>query len=192
MAALDLPDTSLVADDAVEPAPAARGQVAQLFRTHARRVQEFLTYRLKNQDDAQDATQDVFLRLWRHEADGSLRKTATESTNYMYSATQSVAIDIDRQRQRRGQRTDGNADLDALPAAGAGPDETSDWRNAAACFVDGVQALPEMTRRVAVLFHFKGQDYDEIAAQLGVSRRTVERHVTRGLARLRERMKDYL
>lgn len=163
--------------------------VVGLFRNHARRVQNFLAFRLRDATEAQDVAQDVFLKLWRQEARGTLRD---EATNYMYSATQSAAIDSDRHRAYVGRDRNNDVDVDAVVQAQPSAEDVLHWRKGMARFVDSVKSLPEATKKVFVLFHFKGLGYDEIAAELGCSRRTVERHIAAGLAHCREQMKDYL
>src|ERR1043165_7130082 len=90
-------------DDAQQPEQRSAREpsiVVDLFKAHARRVQNFLAFRLRDPVEAQDVAQDVFLKLWRHESEGRLRD---EATNYMYSPTQSAAIDSDRHREFLGR-----------------------------------------------------------------------------------------
>lgn len=163
--------------------------VVGLFKEHARRVQRFLSFRLRNAEDGREATQEVFLRLWRHEQSGSLREAAT---NYMYSATQSIAADVMRHRGRRpvDRLTDESPDAIAAPAPSQ--EDVIYWRRAMARFIAILKTLPETTRQVVVLHHVKDMNYDEIAAELGISRRTVERHIARAVSHCRARMRDYL
>ena len=163
--------------------------VVGLFKTHARRVQSFLSFRLRDSAEGEDATQDVFLKLWRQERQGTLRD---EATNYMYSATQSAIIDVERHRAYVEHDRVPGIDVDGVAEPQPAAEDVLHWRKALVQFVDSVKALPETTRRVFVLYHFKGLGYDEIARELGVSRRTVERHIAAGLAQCRERLKDYL
>ncbi len=177
----------LLADE--ESRPPNASIVVGLFKTHAKRVQSFLAFRLRDSTEAQDATQDVFLKLWRQERQATLRD---EATNYMYSATQSAIIDTERHRAYVGRERAPDVDVDDVVPAQPGVDEVLHWRKAFARFVDSVKALPETTRKVFVLYHFKGMGYDEIGRELGVSRRTVERHIAAGLTHCREELKDYL
>jgi RNA polymerase sigma-70 factor (ECF subfamily) len=163
--------------------------VVDLFKQHSRRVQSFLSYRLRDSTEAQDVSQEVFLKLWRHEAQGKLRDDAT---NYMYSATQSAAIDSNRHRVYVSRDRANDVDIDLLPQTLPSPEEVLHWRKGMSVFVDGIKSLPEPIKKVFVLFHLKGLGYDEIATELGCSRRTVERHIAAGLAHCREKMKDYL
>src|SRR5687767_10939897 len=71
--------------------------VVDLFKTHAGKIRRYLSWRLKSAEDAKDATQEVFLKLWRHEREGTLRD---EAAGYMRAATGSAAIDLERWRAR--------------------------------------------------------------------------------------------
>src|SRR5260221_4727238 len=163
--------------------------VVGLFKTHAKRVQSFLSFRLRDSAEGEDAAQDVFLKLWRQERQATLRD---EATNYMYAATQSAIIDVERHRAYVEHDRVPGVDVDGVAQPQPAAEEVLHWRKALAQFVDSVKALPETTRNVFLLYHFKGLGYDEIARELGVSRRTVERHIAAGLAQCRERLKDYL
>jgi RNA polymerase sigma-70 factor (ECF subfamily) len=171
------------------PAPKDESIVVDLFRTHSKRVQNFLRFRLRDVADAEDAAQDVFLKLLRRERQGALR---VEAKNYMYAATQSEVIDVERHRGRVERDHNRDVDVESIAQPRSDPEELLHWRNAMACFVDSIKALPETSKKVFVLYHFKGMGYDEIAIELGCSRRTVERHIAAGLVACRERMKDYL
>src|SRR5437588_11663190 len=94
--AIDLADPMQPAANET-PAAASASIVSGLFKSQAKKVRNFLTFRLKSSDDADDATQDVFLKLWRHEKSGNLRE---EATAYMFSAAYSVATDLERHRSR--------------------------------------------------------------------------------------------
>jgi RNA polymerase sigma factor (sigma-70 family) len=177
---LELPSSSPGSDPPI---------VVRLFKTHARRVQRFLSFRLRDSEDGHEATQEVFLRLWRHEQAGTLRAKAT---NYMYSATQSIAADVERHRARHPAEQHSDDDLDTFATAAPDQDDVIYWRRAMARFVDILKTLPETTRQVLMLYHLKEMDYDEIAAELGISHRTVERHMARAVSHCRARMRDYL
>jgi RNA polymerase sigma factor (sigma-70 family) len=163
--------------------------VGELFNGHAKRVRRFLGFRLRNHEDAQDATQDIFLRLWKYERQGTLRD---EARNYMLSATHSVAIDVERHRAHIGQEHSADAEPDSIARPGPSQDDILHWRKAMEAFVDIINVLPEVTRDVFVLYHFQNMGYDEVAKHLGVSRRTVERHLATALALCRKDMERYL
>ena len=188
--AFDYPVEDGAAVDVTSPPREAEPSiVVRLFREHARHVQRFLSFRLRDSEDGREASQEVFLKLWRHERSGTLRD---EATNYMYSATRSIAADVERHRSRHPETSLPPEALPETVAPTPGPEDVLYWRRAMERFVHILQGLPEVTRQVLVLYHVNEMDYDQIAERLGISRRTVERHVARAVAQCRRRMRDYL
>ena len=163
--------------------------IGGLFRTQAGKMRRYLAYRLRSVEDAKDATQDVFLKLWRQERAGQLRP---EALAYMYSASHTVAIDSERRRHYHEHDRLPEVDPDTMPADACNLEERQYWRGAIARLVDNLQTLPELTRKVFVLHHFDALDYSQIAAELGVSLRTVERHIALATREMRRSMKEYL
>ena len=179
--------------DMVETAPASGETtvsiVSSLFRGQAKKVKNFLAFRLKSVDDAEDATQEVFLKLWRHEKAGHLRE---EATAYMFSAAYSMATDVERHRARHDHEPLGELDTELVAEERPAIEDQRHWRDALAHLVSELKRLPESHRKAFVLHHFKGLTYEQIAKKLGVSCRTIERHMVEAHKELEVRMKDYL
>ncbi|WP_186453878.1 RNA polymerase sigma factor [Denitratisoma sp. DHT3] len=179
---------------ALEPATRAGfgGIVAELAATHGRRLQRILRRKLQNPEDAQDAAQEVFLKLWKREREGALR---AEADAYLHTAANSVVIDL--HRRRKAHAADRHLELDTLddadlPAAVGGADESAYWREGLALLVDSIGKLPELTQQVFILYHFNGMDHNEIARRLGVSLRSVERHMAHALRHCKDCLGDFL
>ena len=188
--ALDLSSEDIAELEGPETQSAAAPSIVdRLFREHAKRVQRFMGFRLRDREDGQEASQEVFLKLWRHETRGNLREDAR---SYMYSATRSAVIDLERSRASRGADGQEAADCDAFGDATPAQEEILHWRRAMQSFVSIVMDLPELTKQAFLLHYFSDLNYDQIAAKLHVSRRSVERHVARAMAHCRKRMRDYL
>ena len=163
--------------------------VVDLFRRHATRVHRSLTFRLRNPEDAQDAAQEVFLKLWRQERDGNLRDQATA---YLNSAASSMATDFARRHALHVTDRLEDVDVDEVPAVGATSEDRQHWRDAMALFVESVENLPEVTRDVFLLHHMKGLTYPAIAKRLGISVRTTERHIAQAVTTLERKLRNYL
>lgn len=56
---------------------------------------------------------------------------------------------------------------------------------------DALATLPPKNREVFELRFYGGLKHREIAEKMGISERTVETHITKGLKRLRETLKDF-
>ncbi|RIH64638.1 RNA polymerase sigma-70 factor [Mariniphaga sediminis] len=57
---------------------------------------------------------------------------------------------------------------------------------------DTLSSLPEKTRQVFEMSRFEGKPYKEIAADLGISVKGIEYHISRAVGELRVALKDYL
>lgn len=55
-----------------------------------------------------------------------------------------------------------------------------------------IESLPAQCKQVFSMSRFEGKKYQEIADELGISKKAVEAHVSKALKVLREELKDYL
>jgi RNA polymerase sigma-70 factor, ECF subfamily len=153
-----------------------------VVEAHSGRVYR-LAYRLTgNRHDAEDLTQEVFVRVFR-----SLSSyTPGTFEGWLHRITTNLFLDQVRRKQRI--RFDALADdaADRLPGREPGPAEAFD----AAHFDDDVQhaldaLLPEF-RAAVVLADIEGLTYEEISATLGVKLGTVRSRIHRGRSQLRK------
>lgn len=171
-----------------DSSPRHDGIVSRLFKQQAKKVRHFLAFRLRSAEDAEDAAQEVFLRLWRHEQGGTLRD---EATSYMFSAAYSIATDTERSRKHDHEHF-WEDEVESIPMGQPSVEDECHWRGAVARLVCELEELSMMQRRVFVLHHFRDLTYVQIAKRLGVSVRTVERNLILAHRELKKHIKDYL
>jgi RNA polymerase sigma factor (sigma-70 family) len=157
----------------------------EVVREHSARVYR-LAYRLTgNQHDAEDLTQDVFIRVFRS-LDGY---TPGTFEGWLHRITTNLFLD----RMRRAARIRFEAlpeDAERLPGRDAGPE--------AAVLADlfdpdierALAALPPDFRAAVVLCDVEQLSYEEIAATLGIKLGTVRSRISRGRAMLRAALVD--
>lgn len=172
------------------PAPAASENSAEsewtpptweeLVREHSPRVYR-LAYRLTgNQHDAEDLTQDVFIKVFR-----SLH-TFTPGTfeGWLHRITTNQFLDQARRRQR--VRIDPIADAGEREAGVLGqPDTTLDDAGLAPDVARALAALSPEQRVAVVLCDVEGLSYEEVARVLDVKGGTVRSRIHRGRAAMR-------
>ena len=152
-------------------------------REHSARVYR-LAYRLTgNPHDAEDLTQEVFVRVFR-----SL-STYTPGTfeGWLHRITTNLFLDQARRKQRI--RFDALADdaAERLPEPRAPPDAgASTTHTSTPTCRQALDALPPEFRAAVVLCDIEGLSYEEIAATLGVKLGTVRSRIHRGRAQLRK------
>src|SRR6266705_3502610 len=152
-----------------------------VVRDHSARVYR-LAYRLTgNSHDAEDLTQEVFVRVFR-----SLSSyTPGTFEGWLHRITTNLFLDSARRKQRI--RFEGLADEMVHRLAGSEPTPAQAFDDSH--LDDDVQAalkaLPPEYRAAVVLCDIEGFSYEEIAATLGVKLGTVRSRIHRGRAQLR-------
>lgn len=153
----------------------------QIVREHSARVYR-LAYRLSgNQHDAEDLTQETFIRVFRSLA--SYKPGTFEG--WMHRITTNLFLDMVRRRQRI--RFDHLSDeAERLPGTHADPVISYDHNNVDADVQAALADLPPDFRAAVVLCDIEGLSYEEIAATLGIKLGTVRSRIHRGRLQLRE------
>src|SRR5699024_3244284 len=155
----------------------------ELVREHADRVYR-LAYRLSgNAHDAEDLTQDTFIRVFR-----SLSKyQAGTFEGWLHRITTNLFLDMVRRRAR--------IRMEALPedterVVGDAPDPEQIYQDTRLDpdLQAGLDGLNPDYRAAIVLCDIEGLSYEEIATTLGVKLGTVRSRIHRGRQALREHL----
>ncbi|MEM6545537.1 MAG: sigma-70 family RNA polymerase sigma factor [Pseudomonadota bacterium] len=136
-------------------------------------------------DTVEDIVQETYVKLCQ-QGDG---KDIRYPRAYFYRAVKNLALDHVLRFDQRF--TDSLESATNLPA---GHDQTftdAVTHEQFGHLCDAVRRLPLQCRRVFVLKKVYNYSQKEIAAELGISEKTVEKHVALGLARCRDYMERY-
>ena len=152
-----------------------------LVRQHSSRVYR-LAYRLTgNQHDAEDLTQEVFVRVFR-----SLPSyTPGTFEGWLHRITTNLFLDMARRRQRIRFEGLGDQAVGLLRDDEPTPAQVFDARHLDTDVQQALEALAPEYRAAVVLCDIEGLSYEEIAATLGVKLGTVRSRIHRGRAQLR-------
>ena len=141
---------------------------------------------LADHAEAEDAVQEIFVRLWRtaERYDPSRAKLVT----WVMLISKRHAID----RLRRKQVRPNNLSLEGDPkdrrggsAPGVLPEERDERRQ---ILIDRIQELPALQQEVLTRAYLQGFTLREVAEQLDAPLGTVKSALSRGLSRLRDRL----
>ncbi len=143
---------------------------------------------LGNHADAEDASQEAFLKAFR--AIATYRDQASFST-WLYRITRNACIDLVRQRSRRPtvsidaeiEEEDGAVGIQVVDDAPL-QDETAASNWSAEKVRAAIGTLPEGFRTVILLRDIEGLSYQEVARVLGVREGTVKSRLARARAAL--------
>lgn len=155
------------------------------FREHYEPLTRYAHSILKNQEEAEDAVQRLFVKFWekRFELEvGNVRA-------YLYRATYNTCLNqVKSTRQSRYHVSDSDA---VIPAS----DEASDGilrEELQAQIAEAMESLPEKCRQVFHLSRFEEKSYKEISEELNISVKTVENHIAKALKIMRTELAEYL
>jgi RNA polymerase sigma-70 factor (ECF subfamily) len=155
----------------------------ELVRQHADRVYR-LAYRLSgNQHDAEDLTQETFIRVFR-----SVQNYQPGTfEGWLHRITTNLFLDMVRRRGRIRMEALPE-DYDRVPADEPNPEEIYHDSRLGPDLQAALDSLPPEFRAAVVLCDIEGLSYEEIGATLGVKLGTVRSRIHRG----RQALRDYL
>lgn len=170
-------DDALVARYAAGDQEAARLLVAR----HAPRVLALARRMLGDQAEAEDVTQEAFLRLWRQAPDW--RPGVASAGTWLHRVAANLCVDHLRRRRRLSGDDPPEIEDDTPSAAErmADADRSAALRGA-------LDELPDRQRAAIVLRHYGEMANPEIAERLGVSVEAVESLLARGRRALARRL----
>ena len=187
------PPTDIDALDAADMARLAAGHDAalnDLMARHAEKLFHYLTRCLQNQDDAADAAQESFVRVYQNRAKFDPRQ---KFSTWLYAIASNLVKDRYRYQARHPQ-----VSIDAqneqttaswrenLPAQNPTPSERFQIEERADAVRRAVAALPEELRTPLILAEYEERSQAEIGEILGCTAKAVETRIYRARQLLRK------
>ena len=158
--------------------PARADAVAGLFRAHHRRLVGLASLLCDDQATAEDVVQEAFAGLYR-------RWWQLRDPHSAVAYLNKAVVNGGRDHLRRGRRADASIlRMVPQPESRASAEQDVVVRDEADRLWQAIRLLPPRQRQVLVLRYYLDQSEAEIADALAVSRGSVKRHASRGLAAL--------
>lgn len=155
--------------------------LAELAKRHYRLVAGIAYRMLGRADAAEDAAQDVFVKLAGNRAGFAGRASFK---TWLTRIVLNLCIDYRRRNRDPRPLSEEIPDRDrSLPAA-------SDQRYVSARIEYAISQLPERQRTALILHRYDNQSYKQIAAATGWSESAVESLIMRAYATLRDELRD--
>lgn len=137
-------------------------------------------------EDAENVVQDIMLWLWQNHTSLSIESSIQ---TYLFTATKNRCMTLINRGLLR-QRI-----INTLHKAASEQFETPDFYAINELVIKmeiALEQLPESFREAFILNRFHNKSYKEIAAEMGVSQKTVEYRISQAIKLLRVHLKDYL
>lgn len=162
-------------------------QLGSLFRTERDRLVRRVRHVVRCRTDAEDLVQDIFLNVLRRKDP----LVVQSPRNYLARAATNAALDhIRRQRVRDAILNHRGDDAADAAAQQPGAEAILQSRQELAILHDAIEKLPTKCRVVFVLSREHGLTMRDIARHLGISDKTVEKHLLKALTRCRAALRS--
>jgi RNA polymerase sigma-70 factor (ECF subfamily) len=157
-----------------------QAQFKEIFDNYFDEIRNYIYYRSGDTELATDIAQDTFIKLW--EKQFSIKNGKIKSLLYKISGDLFVSA-------YRKQKTALNFKLNILPdAAGENPEDKLQYEELSSRYDLALQHLPEKQRVVFLMSRMDNLKYHEIADNLGLSVKAVEKRMKGALEFLRSRL----
>jgi RNA polymerase sigma-70 factor (ECF subfamily) len=163
----------------------SRNAFEELFVRHHRRVIHFCYRMTGDQERAEEAAQEVFMRIAR--AASTYQPTA-KFTTWMYTIARRTTLNFLRDEKEHGEKVpihatgeEGDpAEEYPLPGpADRDPEQVVWGAELKEKFLEALQHLPEVNRAAFILNRGDGLSYEEVATVLGVTVQAVKSRIFR-------------
>src|SRR5580698_7940548 len=158
-----------------------------LVREHSRLVYRIAYAVLRGHHDAEDATQETFMRVLRY---SSKLEAVDDPKSWLARIAWRVAVDRSKQRGRSKEipLEDPEKPVEELASSDTPADETVHGTQVSAALEKMIAALPDKIRQPLILSTIEEMSPREVAATLGINEAAVRSRVFRARQILREKL----
>ncbi|WP_298120106.1 sigma-70 family RNA polymerase sigma factor [Flavobacterium sp.] len=157
---------------------------SEFFNNHAKNLRNFLLFKFGNQDHAEDITQEAFIKLWQNCKDVPLEK----AKSYIYTIANNSSLNIISHEKVKLNYQKNNSHIDR---SNENPEFLLEEKQFKDKLLVAIENLNE-TQRVAFLMNrIDGKKYYEIAEELNISVKAVEKRIHLALVELRKEFKGF-
>jgi len=143
----------------------------------------FFLRRVRNHSEAEDFTQDVFVRVVNIGA-------GERSDAYVFQVAQNLLIDRSRKGIVRGRYREALHHETAQETDSLDPHRIAESREQLSALVAALSELPERTRTMFILFRMENMSQEAIGASYGISASAVKQQIAKAMAALTKKMRD--
>jgi RNA polymerase sigma factor (sigma-70 family) len=158
--------------------------LVDIYKQRRRALERYVRRLLANPDEASDVAQEAFLRVYAEE----LGDRTPASAALLYTVARNLAIS--ELRKRKSRATDSVGDMSSLQLISEDlrPDEQADMQEQLAAVERAMARMAPKCLEVFRLRKLQELSHAEIADQMDISNKTVERHISRALELCREEL----
>lgn len=153
---------------------------SSLFKAHSKTVFNYIYYKFGNEEKANDAVQEAFVKLWENCAKVSPEK----AKSFVYTVANNLYLNVikaEKVRLKYANSVDNQS-------SNLSPEFLMEEKEYKKKLDNALNALPENQRTTFLLNRIDGKKYAEIAEMEGVSVKAIEKRMHLALKSLREQI----
>lgn len=157
-------------------------QYQQAIAQYRQRIYSFAHYSLRAREDAEDITQEVFIKLWQN-----WQKIDHSKLNaWLMRVAHNAVIDHVRKRKNHVDNTDDYAEPDVQAASDEEIGKQLDDEAFKQQLMQCIHSLDDPFRSIIIMRDIQGQSYADIQHSLDMSESQVKVYLHRGRRKLRD------
>jgi RNA polymerase sigma factor (sigma-70 family) len=150
---------------------------ADEIHSHDGQLKAYLRGAFPSLRDVEDLVQESYLRVWR----ARLERPIASARGFLFQVARHLAIDLIRRHRAVPHERLRDSAAESVIHEGPSVAEALSHAEKVGVVADALAHLPPRCREVVILRKFQHVSQREIARRLGISERTVESQVTRGM-----------
>lgn len=158
-----------------------------LFRTYYAPLCKTVYNITHDTDAAEDIVQDVFMKVWRRKEKLDLSKSVK---SYLFRSSVNTALNY-LEKNRRNTRMEAS-EVEQISYGANTTEHEMGYREVNERIQQALDALPPRCRTVFSLSRYEELSYAEIAGQLDISVKAVEKHMAKALKHMRQYLQSFI
>jgi len=159
-------------------------QYQQAITQYRQRVFSFANYSLRAREDAEDITQDVFIKLWQNWQ----RIDHSKLNAWLMRVAHNAVVDHVRKHKKANEQVDDYAEPEDQASEEYSGGDLDD-RAFKQQLMEAIKSLDDPFRSILVMRDIQGMSYTDIQQSLDISASQVKVYLHRGRRKLRENKK---
>lgn len=147
----------------------------EIYRAFYGKVFTFVLSLVKSKANAQDITQNIFMKLWKNRKKLEHIKSMDD---YLFILSKNACMDYFRKASRKKEISTDVFDEFLLSRIVSSSEKRIDALSDIEELRHVIESLPSKRRDIFIMSRFDGLSNDEIASILGVSKKTVENQIS--------------
>ncbi len=158
----------------------------ELFKRYWQKVYTMVYPRVRSHEAATEIVQDLFISLWDKRASHSI----IHLPSYLYTAVKNKALNYIASQLVREKHWDYYKKF--IQEEDNVIEHPAEFDDLVEAIENGIEHLPEKSKKVFRLNRLEGQSIQEIAVTLNLSEKAIQYHLTKSLKKLRLHLKDFV